>query len=159
MMDRDSVCLTFQALRPEEADLFLGVIEAILPHTQPELEFPRQVTALVLDAQMVADLGMRELMLEGLRELEQACVRTHRTGFAQLAASDRAAALREIEDTPFFQTLIHVVKSDFYNRHIVWKALGYPDLDREDGYLDHGFDQLRVDPSAATQSEGVKSNG
>lgn len=150
---RETVCLTFQALRPDEADLFLSVIEVVLPHAQPELHFARQVTALVIDAKMVTDLGLRQLMLDGLRDLEKICRRTHQTGFSQLVAGDRVTALRELEDTPFFQTLIHIVKSDFYNRHIVWKAVGYPDLDREDGYLDHGFDRLPVD---STQ-EGLKA--
>lgn len=151
MTDRESVCLTFQALRPQEADLFLRVIETVLPHTQPELVFPRQVSALVLDSQMVANLGLRQLVLDGLRDLEQICQRDHRSGFADLAAEDQVAVLGQLEDTPFFQTLIHMVKSDFYNRHLVWRVLGYPDLDREDGYLDHGFDRL---PVVASGSEG-----
>ncbi|MGD9958072.1 gluconate 2-dehydrogenase subunit 3 family protein [Nocardioides sp.] len=151
--------MTFQALRPEEADLFLSVIEAVLPHTQPELEFPRQASALVLDAQMVANLGLRQLVLDGLRELDQASMRAHRIGFSDLSTADRTAALREIEDTAFFQTLIHLVKSDFYNRHIVWKALGYPDLDREAGYLDHGFDQLPVIATIGSPADEVTHRG
>jgi hypothetical protein len=154
MIDRESVCLTFQALRPDEADLFLSVIEAVLPHRQPELEFPRQASALVLDAQMVSDLAFRALVLDGLRELEAAC-RRDGTSFSALSADGRAEALRGIEDTTFFQTLIHLVKSDFYNRHLVWKVLGYPDLAREDGYLDHGFDQLPV----LTPTEGAIHRG
>lgn len=153
--DRESVYLTFQALRPDEAELFLRFVETVLPHRQPELDFPRVATALVIDSQMVAGLDLRNLVLDGLRGLDQWCHRHHHAGFAAVPPEVRVEAMREIEDTPFFQTLIHVLKSDFYNRHLVWRVLGYPDLDREDGYLDHGFDQLPV-VSASVTGEAVR---
>jgi hypothetical protein len=149
--DEQSVCLTFQALRPEEAELFLGFVEMVLPHRQPELELPRLATALVIDAQMVAGLELRAMVLEGLRDLDQRCRRSHGAGFVSVPPEARVEVMREVEDTPFFQTLIHVAKSDFYNRHVVWRVLGYPDLDRADGYLDHGFDRLPVVHSTPTE--------
>jgi hypothetical protein len=159
LTDRESVYLTFQALRPDEAELFMGFVEAVLPHRQPELDFPRVATALVLDSQMVAGLDLRHLVLDGLRGLDQWCRRHHQAGFLTVPPDVRVEAMREIEDTPFFQTLIHVVKADFYNRHVVWRVLGYPDLDREDGYLDHGFDRLPVVSTTPAEATGELSRG
>ncbi|MBF4766204.1 gluconate 2-dehydrogenase subunit 3 family protein [Nocardioides agariphilus] len=157
--DRESIFLTFQALRPDEAELFLGVIETVLPHAQPQLDLPRIATALVIDAQMVAGLDLRALVLDGLREVDQSCRRAHGAGFTSVPPEQRVEALRAVEDTPFFQTLIHIVKADFYNRHIVWRVLGYPDLDREDGYLDHGFDRLPLVGAGTAEMTGEASRG
>ncbi len=142
VLDSDALMLAFQVLRPDEARSFMLVLRLLLPHQQPELEFARLATALVLDAKLLGDPDLRALIEEGLRTLDASSLRDNRVTFSTATDDQRLDALRKGEDSPFFQTLLHIAKADFYNRHIVWRVLGYPDLEHEAGYIDDGFEQL-----------------
>lgn len=140
----DDVLLMFQALRPEEARDFLTVLRLMMPHEQPDLAVARLMSAVSIDAQLVANLPLRALIREGLAGLNASCTRDSKLSFSAAPDDQRIAALRECEESAFFQTLLHIAKADFYNRHAVWRALGYPDLDHEAGYLDDNFDRLAI---------------
>jgi hypothetical protein len=134
--------MAFQVLAPDEAEILVALVSAIVPHRQEALQATKVDTALALDTKMVADLGLRALCREGLRSLELRAQQEHHFRFAALGADEQAALLATIEPGAFFQTLVHLTKYDFYNRHIVWEAIGYPDLGNESGYLRLGFDRL-----------------
>lgn len=141
-MDR---ALAFQALLPDEAERLLAVIRRIVPHRQPELQDAITDTALVLDAQLVGNLASRAEVRTGLADLEERAQASHGEHFVALKPDDQTAVLRSIENTPFFQNLVHLTRVDFYNRHVVWQTLGYPGLDRwrdREGYLTRDFDKL-----------------
>lgn len=140
-IDADAV-LCCQALRPEQAELYLALVHVVIPHDQPDLRFPLYVTALTIESRMVGDLEFRAGCVQTLQRLDADARHLHGTAFLQLGDADRRQVAGEQQDTPFFQTLIHLLKADFYNRHLVWRVLGYPDLDHEGGYLDHGFGEL-----------------
>lgn len=144
MVPSEDLCLTFQALAPDAAEVFLLLVRIIVPHLQPRLAVAQVATALCLDSKLVTDLAWRTQVLDGIASLEREAMDRCGTGFAAASASERIALVRGQEDTLFFQALIHNVKYDFYNRHIVWSVLGYPDLGNQGGYLDRGFDVLNV---------------
>jgi hypothetical protein len=141
-MTAAELALMFQALRPPEAQDLLVVLELLLPHAEPELRFARFATALVIDARLVGELELRAMVLDGLKAIGASTQSTSGVAFRAATGDQQIAALEAAEDTPFFQTLLHIAKADFYNRHIVWETLGYPDLHHEDGYIDDSFDQL-----------------
>lgn len=134
--------LTFQVMRPPEASNFMVLLTLMMPHSQPELAFARLATGLMIDSKLVADLGLRSLIEEGLRLIDTMSHKANGLPFRSATEDQQLEILQTIEDSPFFQTVLHIAKADFYNRHLVWKVLGYPDLDHEAGYLDDRFDQL-----------------
>lgn len=134
--------LLFQVLSPLEAEEFTSLLEALLPHDGSAFEQARQATALSLDAKMVGDFGFKELVREGLKTIRQSCLGG--SLFANQTLEQRTEIISNFEGTSWFQTTLHHAKFDFYNRHIVWREIGYPDLGNESGYIDKGFDQLRI---------------
>jgi hypothetical protein len=143
-IDEERLVLTFQVLTPDEAATFLALLRVLLPHRQPELAGALNATALVLDSKLVTDLALRRDVLAGIGQLRSAAERAHGRAFAALTEAERAAIVGQAEDSMFFQTVLHLAKYDFYNRHLVWRVLGYPDLLNDSGYLDKGFDRLEI---------------
>jgi len=134
--------LLFQVLPPAEAEEISSLLEVMLPHEGTAFEAARQATALSLDASMVGDLGFRKLVLEGLKEIRRRCLGA--SPFVERSLEQRTEIVSDCQSTLWFQTILHRAKFDFYNRHIVWKEIRYPDLGNDSGYLDKGFDRLRV---------------
>ena len=137
--------LAFQALFPEEAERLVAVIRCILPHRQPELQDIMQDTAAALDAQMVGNQALRSEVRAGLQDLEKRAQASGGNSFTALKPEAQTDILRSVESTPFFQNLVHLVRVDFYNRHAVCEAIGYPGLARwrdREGYLARDFDKL-----------------
>lgn len=140
---RDQLLL-FQVLQPQDAQTLLTLIRLIVPHSQPRLEPAKEATALVVDAQLVVNLDLRKLILDGMHELDMAAGSHGGDTFDSLVHAAQLDVLNAQEDSAFFQTLVHTVKYDFYNRHLVWDVLGYPDMGNDAGYIDAGFDVLNL---------------
>lgn len=132
--------LLFQVLSPVEAEEFLSLLEVLLPHDGMAYAAARQATALSLDSTMVGDLGLRSLVLGGLKSLRKNAMSGQ--DFVARSLEERSQIVASHEDEAWFQTILHLAKFDFYNRHIVWREMKYPDLGNESGYLDKGFDRL-----------------
>ena len=141
MVERDGL-LAFQVLPPDEAETMLALVNAIVPHGQDRLEAAKLATALELDAKLVADLSLRAVVREGLKGLERSARDTYGEPFGALGTAEKEDLCTRIEDSVFFQTMVHLTKYDFYNRHVVWEVVGYPDLGNDSGYLHLGFDRL-----------------
>lgn len=147
MTDRtlpDRKKLLFQALLPVEAANLVAVMESIVPHQDPELRDIVFYTALSYDARITTDAGLRGETRAQLKELDQQAVAQGAASFAEATPELQKTLLTAIEDTPIFQQLVYATVADFYNRHIVWEALGYPGLAQRDGkgYVNQGFDVL-----------------
>lgn len=141
-MDRTAA---FQVLFPDEAERLVAVIRRIVPHGQPELQEAMVDTAVALDVQMLGNLGLRAGVRGGLQDLEERAQASHGKSFVALKPDEQSTILRAVESTPFFQNLVEVTRVDFYNRHTVWQAIGYPGLERwqdREGYLTRDFDKL-----------------
>ncbi len=157
MVERDRL-LAFQVLPPDEAELMLALVNVILPHGEARLEEAKFATALALDAKLVADLSLRAAVREGLTGLERSAWSGYGERFGALGMAEQAELCSRIEDGPFFQTMVQLVKYDFYNRHIVWEVIGYPDLGNDSGYLHLGFDRFEVaDAMTARHGKAMRS--
>ena len=138
---------TFQTLLPQEAKTLVAVMTRIVPHSDATLQKLVWQTALAYDSQLVSNVSGRQEVRKGLHELDIQARQSHSQTFCDLSSDTQDDLLKNIEDTSFFQTLINVTISDFYNRHAVWAAIGYPGLTQRDGagYLHNGFDNLSWD--------------
>jgi len=143
--------LLFQALVPAEAANLVALMENIVPHQDPELRNIVFYTALCFDASLATDTELRTGVRELLKELNQQAVTNGATSFSEAIPDVQKSLLKAIEDRPLFQQLVYVTVCDFYNRHIVWQAIGYPGLAQRDGkgYINQGFDVLDWDESTA----------
>lgn len=142
--DAERLALTFQALPPDQAADFLALLRILIPHQQEELAAALDATAIVLDSKLAGDLALRRDVQDWLGELRRASEQAHGRPFAALTGAERTAIARQHEDSMIFQVVLHLAKNDFYNRHLVWQVLGYPDLSNDSGYLDKGFDRLEA---------------
>lgn len=58
--------------------------------------------------------------------------------------SDRVAILRQIEDTPFFQTIRGGLVTGLYNQKPVWEVFGYEgESFSKGGYINRGFNDIK----------------
>ncbi len=135
---------TFQALLPEDAETLVAVMQRIVPHANALLQEVVWETALAYDSQLVTQGDWRQQVRNNLRDLNRRARQQHGALFAASPAAIQDALLHDIEDTEFFQGLVNATVSDYYNRHVVWEAIGYPGLSQRDGagYLHKGFDRL-----------------
>lgn len=138
----DRRLLLFQALLPAEAANLVAAMSCIVPHQDPELRDVVWHTALAYDARLATDIGRKAEIRDLLAELDKRAVAQGATSFATASPGVQKMLLESKEDTELFQHLVYVVVADFYNRHIVWEAIGYPGLAQRDGkgYINDGFD-------------------
>jgi predicted house-cleaning NTP pyrophosphatase (Maf/HAM1 superfamily) len=138
---------TFKALAPAEAATLLAAVHRIVPHARPTLVAAARKTALAIDAKLVGDAAQRDKVRAGLVDLDTRARKVYGKSFASLSAAQQTAVLKAIERTAFFQGLIASILSDFYNRHEVWAAIGYPgpsmNIGRRylGGYINKGFNK------------------
>ncbi|KAA8959850.1 gluconate 2-dehydrogenase subunit 3 family protein [Mycobacterium sp.] len=139
---KDDKVLLFQALQPAEAANLVAVMSRIVPHRDPRLREVVWYTALAYDARLATDTQLRNEIRGQLKELDQQAVAQGAASFADAPAELQDTLLRAIDDTALFQNLVYAVVADFYNRHLVWEAIGYPGLAQRDGqgFLHRGFD-------------------
>lgn len=140
----DKRALLFQALQPSEAQTLVAIMGRIVPHGAPELKDVVWQTALAYDSQLATNIGLRSDIRSQLQDLDKRSREQGAPSFAEAAPNVQDAVLQYIEGTALFQNLIYATVADFYNRHAVWEAIGYPGLAQRDGvgYLNKGFDTL-----------------
>lgn len=134
----------FQALLPEEAETLVAMMQRIVPHSEAVLRDTVWLTALAYEAQLVSQVNLRQTVRATLQEMNRRARQQHAPSFAEASQDMQDALLHDMEDTAFFQSLIHATVTDFYNRHVVWEAIGYPGVAQRDGagYIHKGFDRL-----------------
>ena len=72
--------------------------------------------------------------------------------FGSLSSDNQIAALKKIEDSPFFQKVRSTETVALYNNPEVWKHFGYPGASFPiGGYIHHGFNDVSwlPDPPAS----------
>lgn len=143
--------LLFQALVPADAANLVALMENIVPHRDPELRDLVFYTALCFDAGLATATALRTEVRGLLKELDQQAVADGAASFAAAAPDVQKSLLTAVEGRPIFQQLVYATVADFYNRHAVWQAIGYPGLAQRDGkgYINDGFDVLDWDEPTA----------
>jgi hypothetical protein len=93
-----------------------------------------------LDADAAKDPAVAKLLQEGVANLNQ----VGGGKFVTLSIDAQIAALKKIEDSPFFQKVRSTETVALYNNPEVWKQFGYPGASFPiGGYIHHGFNDLK----------------
>jgi len=93
-----------------------------------------------LDQKAAGDEALAGLLKDGVAGLDAA---VGGVKWIELSDGYRLAALKEIETTPFFQTVRGACVTGIYNNPAVWRIFGYEGASAEyGGYIERGFDDL-----------------
>jgi hypothetical protein len=126
------------ALDQHQAETLLKMARQIFPHDHLDDAVYEGVVQ-ALDEEAAKTPATAKLLRDGIAKLDDA----QRDKFITLSPDKQVAALKKIEDTPFFQKVRSVELVALYNNHAVWKQLGYPGASYQiGGYIHHGFDDL-----------------
>jgi hypothetical protein len=122
---------------PHEAQTLFAMSRRIFPHKQLG-DAPYWKVIADLDTASKSDPAVAKLMADGVVQLDS------RGGqFVDLDKQRQVAALKAIENTPFFQKVRGVELVTLYSDPSVWKSLGYQGPSyRFGGYVHKGFNDL-----------------
>ena len=124
-----------ESLAAKPGDLLVRMARRLYPHEA--LADRIYVEALApLHAALAEQPSLAGSLSAGRRALNDAA------GGDWLAADGetQVAALRSIEDTPFFRTVRDAARDELYNHPDVWKLIGFEGSSVEfGGYIDRGF--------------------
>ena len=136
-----------KTLSAHEGETLLRMARQIFPHDRlDDAHYAKVVQDLDAEAATKSDLA--KLLHDGLARLD---AEAHGK-FITLSGDDQIAALKQVDETPFFQKVRGTEIVSLYNNHEVWKRLGYPGASYQlGGYLHHGFNDLNwlPDPPAS----------
>lgn len=97
-----------------------------------------------LDDKAAKDAAIKAALEGGVRLLDEAAIKDHGTGYANVAwERQRVELLRDIEQDAFFQTVRGNLVVGLYNQQEVWPVFGYEgESASKGGYLARGFDDI-----------------
>jgi hypothetical protein len=122
--------------KPDEARTLFQMTRRIFPHQQVG-DAPYWKVVAELDSASKSDPAVAKLMADGVAALNGS------GKFVDLDQSRQVAALKAIENTPFFQKVRGVELQTLYSDPAVWKSLGYQGPSyRFGGYIHKGFNDL-----------------
>jgi hypothetical protein len=129
-----------KSLTPEHMATLIQMARDTYPHDHVPDRF-YAVSVKGHDAQAAADADYKAMMQAGLADLD---ARAGGAGYRALGwEDDRVAVLREIADTPFFQTVRGGLVVGLYNQPEIWPLFGYEgESYSQGGYIERGFDDI-----------------
>lgn len=85
------------------------------------------------------DASLKDVLVEAVAALDGAAD----GDWFSATENAQVAAMRAVEDRPFFGAILGNVRGRFYSHPKVWEDIGYPGSSVEfGGYLDRGFDDI-----------------
>ena len=133
-------------LTSEEGATLLAVMRTIAPHDKLD-DAAYALVVQSVDADCGKDEATRKLVREGLTGLG--------AGFAKADENARAAVLKAVEPSPFFQTLRVKTISTLYASPLAYAYFGYEgEAFSKGGYLARGFNDLRWLPDVPLADSG-----
>jgi hypothetical protein len=128
----------FKTLNAEQSETLLKMTRQIYPHRKLDDAAYWKVVK-ELDAAGEKDPAVANLLADGVAHLNSA----QAAKFDALSEKEQIEALKNIQNTPFFQKVQSVELASLYNEPEVWKALGYEGpAYATGGYINHGFNDL-----------------
>jgi hypothetical protein len=122
-------------LSSQETATLIKFARAIYPHKKLKDAIYANV-AHSLDAKAAKDGQLKATLQQGVAGLQQ-------SKFTSLSQAKQVAALKDMETTPFFQTVRGECVTGIYNNPEVWKIFGYEGPSAElGGYIHRGFNDL-----------------
>jgi len=124
-----------KTLSSEEGTALMAMARTIAPHDKLE-DAAYAIVVQSMDGDAGKDAAFRSLVKEGVAGLG--------AGFAKASERARVAALQEVEQGPFFQTIRVKVLSTLYATPMAYAYFGYEgESFSKGGYLNRGFNDLR----------------
>jgi len=135
--------LELKTLTTAQGQALLAMAKVLYPHAKL-LDAVYALLVKDLDTKVKDDATIAQQLRDGLARLDEAAG----GNFAKANAERRLAAVKQIEDTPFFATVRGQCITSLYDNEMAWAALGYegPAFDKG-GYLMRGFDDLKWLPA------------
>ncbi|WP_137923770.1 twin-arginine translocation signal domain-containing protein [Cupriavidus sp. 2SB] len=131
--------LELKALSKAEGDALLQMGRVLFPHDK----LPDAVYALLakdLDQAAAADAQVAKQLRDGIAALNQQAG----GNFIKADANLRLAAVKALEDQPFFSTVRGKCVTSLYDNEMAFSAFGYPGSAWEKGgYIMRGFQDLK----------------
>ncbi|HWT99091.1 MAG TPA: gluconate 2-dehydrogenase subunit 3 family protein [Terriglobales bacterium] len=122
-------------LSSQETATLIKFARAIYPHKKLKDAIYANV-AHSLDDKASKNDQLKTTLQQGIAQLQQ-------SKFASLSQAKQVAALKDMETTPFFQSVRGECVTGIYNNPEVWKIFGYEGPSAElGGYIHRGFNDL-----------------
>jgi hypothetical protein len=138
--------MDLQALTSAEGASLLAAARTIAPHDQLD-DAPYALVVQALDDTATQDAAKLALLRQGVPQLG--------AGFATAAETERVAALKAIETTPFFKWVRTTTLMTLYASPLVYAYFGYEgEAFSKGGYLFRGFNDLRWLPEVPLADSG-----
>ena len=123
-------------LKPDEAQTLFSVTRTIFPHAKVG-DAPYWQTVADLDAAAKTDPSVAQMLRDGVEKLNGPAK------FTDLEQPKKVAALKAIQETPFFQKVRGAELQTLYSHPDTFKALGYEGAAyQHGGYIHRGFNDL-----------------
>ena len=138
--------LDLTSLTSAEGATLLAAARTIAPHDKLE-DAAYAFVIRSLDTAAAKDAALHEQLRQGVVSLG--------AGFASAPESERVAALRRVEATPFFQDLRRQTLQVLYSTALAYAYFGYEgEAFSKGGYLLRGFNDLRWLPEVPLDDSG-----
>jgi len=132
--------LETSTLKPETMATLIQMARDIYPHDQVADKY-YAIAVKGHDEQAGKDPAHKELIENGIADLNQKSGKDGYTGLGW--EEERTAVLKQIEATPFFQTIRGGLVVGLYNQKDVWPIFGYEgESYSKGGYISRGFDDI-----------------
>lgn len=132
--------LETSALKPETMATLIQMARDIYPHDQLADKY-YAIAVKSHDELAGKDPAHKELIEKGIADLDS---KAGAGGYRNLGWEDqRVAALKQIESTPFFQTVRGGLVVSLYNQKEIWPIFGYEgESYSKGGYIHRGFNDI-----------------
>jgi hypothetical protein len=139
------------ALSSPEGAALMAMARTVAPHDKLD-DAAYAMVVQTMDSDMGKDEANRKMIKLGLLALG--------SEFASSSESDRVAALKKIESTPFFQMMRQKTTQVLYTTPLAYAYFGYEgEAFSKGGYLLRGFNDLRWLPEVPLQDGGPMPTG
>jgi hypothetical protein len=134
---------SFRHLGAGTGKTLLRMARDIYPHDKLAESFYIDAVA-PYDAAAVKDKGVKKLLTEGVKDLDQRAQQRYGVPYAEVKTEDeRVALLKDIEATPFFKKVQGDLVTGLYNNKKLWPLFGYEGSSwQKGGYVNRGFDDI-----------------
>jgi hypothetical protein len=136
---RLALAADLSTLNGAQAKEMLAMTRQLVPHDKLGDEY-YWVVVVAIDKDMAASPELATRIRDGLAQLNQAAG----GDFTAADADRQIAAMKKLENTPFFSDMLNKTQYNFYNNQAVWSKFGFEGSSWEKGgYIDRGFNDVK----------------
>jgi len=157
--------ITLKSLKPETMATLIQLARDTYPHDRlTDATYAKAVAG--YDDQAATDPKIKSLIETGCVSLNTHAQAMYKTNYVTVGWEEqRVAILRNIDTTPFFQTIRAGLVTSLYNQHDIWQKFGYEGSSADKGgYIHRGFNDIDwlntaqgTQASTSTATPGAKS--